>query len=179
MNRRSLLAAGALAVASIPITARGQTGKDPGEAMGPDVKKPYGSPITIDQARRVLNAAAAVADQKQVAVVISVVDSGGNLVAFERLDGALLAAITVSQDKARAALTFRRGTHELDAALRAGHNSLLSIDGFVASPGGLPLVLKDKVVVGAIGVSGAGATDNREIADAGAGAFKRATASAS
>lgn len=173
MQRRQLLTWGALAIAAVPVAARGQagTGKDPGD-FGGDAKKPYGPPITIDQARRVLNAASGLADQKQVGVVISVVDSGGNLVAFERLDGALLASITVSQDKARAALMFRRGTHELDAALRAGHHSLLSVDGFVASPGGLPLVLKDKIV-GAIGVSGAGGDDNKSIAEAGLNAFKR------
>jgi hypothetical protein len=61
---------------------------------------PYGLPISLDRAQAVIGAA----------VNISVVDSGGNLVAFQRMDGAMLASIKIAEHKARAAATFRRPT---------------------------------------------------------------------
>ena len=71
---------------------------------------------------------------------IAVVDSGGNLVAFKRMDGAQLASVQISEHKARAAATFRRETKAFEAGIQGGNNYIITLDGVVASRGGIPLV---------------------------------------
>src|SRR5271170_5748836 len=67
---------------------------------------PYGRPISLARAQAVIDAALAEATRRKWKMNVSVVDSGGNLVAFQRMDGAMLASIQIAQHKARAAATF-------------------------------------------------------------------------
>src|SRR5256885_10421331 len=69
---------------------------------------PYGAPISADKAREVLAAAVAEAKKRNWPMNISVLDSGANLVTFERMDGAQLGSIQISQHKGRAAGEYRR-----------------------------------------------------------------------
>jgi len=69
---------------------------------------PYGPPISLDRAQAVIQAAVAEAQKRNWKMNIAVADSGGNLVAFQRMDGAMLASIQIAEHKARAAATFRR-----------------------------------------------------------------------
>jgi glc operon protein GlcG len=69
---------------------------------------PYGLPISLDRAQAVIHAAVAEAKNRNWKMNAAVVDSGGNLVAFQRMDGAMLASIQIAEHKARAAATFRR-----------------------------------------------------------------------
>src|SRR5580658_7246124 len=71
---------------------------------------PYGLPISLDQAQEVIHAGVADAKKRNWKMNVAVVDSGGNLVAFQRMDGAMLASIQIAEHKARAAATFRRPT---------------------------------------------------------------------
>src|SRR5271167_832654 len=71
---------------------------------------PYGPPISLDRAEAVIHAAVAEAKKRDWKMNVAVVDSGGNLVAFQRMDGAMLASIQIAEHKARAAATFRRPT---------------------------------------------------------------------
>src|ERR1700693_4925324 len=71
---------------------------------------PYGPPISLDPAQAVLQAAGAEAKERNWKMNIAVADSGGNLVAFQRMDGAMLASIQIADHKARAAAPFRRPT---------------------------------------------------------------------
>ncbi|MGP0098162.1 MAG: GlcG/HbpS family heme-binding protein, partial [Terriglobales bacterium] len=71
---------------------------------------PYGRPISLYQAQAVLQAAVAEARKRNWKMNVAVADSGGNLVAFQRMDGAMLASIPIAQHKAKAAVTFRRPT---------------------------------------------------------------------
>src|ERR1700757_3829340 len=71
---------------------------------------PYGPPISVQKANAAIQAAAAEATKRGWALNIAVYDSGGNLVAFERMDGAQIASIAISQHKARVAVTYRRPT---------------------------------------------------------------------
>src|SRR5271154_787135 len=71
---------------------------------------PYGRPVSLDQAQAVIHAAVVEAKKRDWKMNIAVADSGGNLVAFQRMDGAMLAAIQIAEHKARAAVTFRRPT---------------------------------------------------------------------
>src|SRR5277367_5703353 len=69
---------------------------------------PYGAPISLEAADAAINAAFAEAKKHNWKMNIAVVDSGGNLVAFRRMDGAQLASISISEHKARVAAKFRR-----------------------------------------------------------------------
>src|SRR5689334_15941209 len=87
---------------------------------------PYGPAISADKAKEVIAAAAAEAKKRGWPMNIAVLDGGGNLVAFERMDGAQLASIEISQHKARAAAKFRRETKIFEGAIQNGLNYLIT-----------------------------------------------------
>ena len=86
---------------------------------------PYGPPISLDRAQAVIHAAVAEAKKRNWKMNVAVVDSGGNLVAFQRMDGAMLASIQIAEHKARAAATFRRPTKIFEDGIQP-HASQLS-----------------------------------------------------
>src|SRR5581483_8869260 len=98
---------------------------------------------------------------------VAVVDSGANLVAFARMDGALLGSIAIAQHKARAAVKFRRETKALEAGVQAGNTYLLTLDDVIASRGGIPLMEGGRIV-GAIGCSGGTGSQDEVACKAGA-----------
>jgi len=114
---------------------------------------PYGAPIGLEHAKRVAAAAAAEARKHNWKMNIAVVGPAGELIYFEKMDGAQNASIPIAQHKARAAATFRRETKVFQDAVDGGHPYLLSLDGIIASEGGFPLVQAGKLI-GAIGCSG-------------------------
>ena len=128
---------------------------------------PYGPGISAEEANAVIQAAAAEAKKRDWKLNIAVVDSGGNLVAFERMDGAQLASIAISEHKARAAVMYRRETKVFENGVQSGLHYVLSLDGVIASRGGIPLVAGGKLV-GAIGCSGGTGSQDEVAAKAGA-----------
>jgi glc operon protein GlcG len=129
---------------------------------------PYGPPISLDRAEEVIHAAVADAKKRNWKMNIAVVDSGGNLVAFQRMDGAMLASIKIAEHKARAAATFRRPTKVFEDGINLMHlNYLLAFDGVIASRGGIPLIEKGSII-GAIGVSGGTDSQDEIVSQAGA-----------
>jgi uncharacterized protein GlcG (DUF336 family) len=99
---------------------------------------------------------------------VAVADSGGNLVAFQRMDGALLASIQIAEHKARAAVTFRRPTKIFEDGIQLMHlNYLLAFDGVIASRGGIPLIDRG-AIIGAIGCSGGTDSQDEIVGKAGA-----------
>ncbi len=121
---------------------------------------PYGLPISLEQAQAVIHAAVDEAKKRDWKMNVAVADSGGNLVAFQRMDGAMLASIQIAQHKARAAATFRRETKVFEDGVQLMHlNYLLAFDGIIASRGGVPLIDQGKII-GAIGCSGG--TDSQD-----------------
>jgi glc operon protein GlcG len=121
---------------------------------------PYGLPLSLDQARAVIQAAVAEAKKRNWKMSVAIADSGGNLVAFQRMDGAMLASIQIAQHKARAAATFCLETKVFEDGIQLMHlNYLLAFDGIIASRGGIPLIEQGKIV-GAIGCSGG--TDSQD-----------------
>ena len=115
---------------------------------------PYGAPITLDRADAVIAAAVAEAKKHNWKMNVTVVDSGGNLVSFKRMDGAQLASISISEHKARAAIMYRRETKIFENAIQMSHfNYITTLDGVIASRGGFPLVENGKLI-GAVGCSG-------------------------
>ena len=129
---------------------------------------PYGAPISLEAAQKVLAAAVEEAKRRNWKMNIAVVDSGGNLVAFERMDGAQLASITISQHKARTAATYRRETKAFENGIQQhGQNYLITLDGVIASRGGIPLVEGGRLI-GAIGCSGGTGSQDEAVCKTGA-----------
>jgi glc operon protein GlcG len=129
---------------------------------------PYGPPITLDSAQSVIHTAVAEAKKRNWKMNVAVVDSGGNLVAFQRMDGAMLASIQIAEHKARAAATFRRPTKVFEDGINLMHlNYLLAFDGVIASRGGIPLI-EQGAIIGAIGVSGGADSQDEIVGEAGA-----------
>ena len=144
-----------------------------GPAPAQTVPPPYGPPIGIENARKVMAAAEAEASKNNWAVVIAIIDSGGHVVMMHRYDNVQLSSIEISQGKAKTALMFKRPTKVLDDAISSGGSGLrfLSLKDIVPLEGGLPLVLDGKIV-GAIGVSGVLSAQDAQIARAGVDALK-------
>jgi uncharacterized protein GlcG (DUF336 family) len=133
---------------------------------------PYGSPITLDQAKRAMAAAELEAAKNSWQVAITILDSGGNLVMFHKIDNTQLSAITVSEGKARTALEFKRPSKALDDAIASGGGGLrlLALKNITPIEGGMPVIVDGKIV-GAIGVSGALSSQDDQVARAGAAAL--------
>ena len=121
---------------------------------------PYGAPISLARAEAAIAAARAEAEKHDWALDIAVVDSGANLVAFGRMDGAQLGSIAISEHKARTAAKFRRATKAFEEGIQKNdYKYQLTLDDVIASRGGIPLI-EDGKLIGAIGCSGgAGSQD--------------------
>lgn len=134
---------------------------------------PYGAPIPLADAKRVLAAAQAEAVKNKWNVAIAIVDAGGHLVAYERMDSTQHGSVLVSQEKAQTAVAFRRSTKVFQDGVAAGGEGLriLRLPGATPIEGGLPLVSGGKIV-GAIGVSGVTSAQDGIIAAAGVAALK-------
>ena len=134
---------------------------------------PYGVPLALERATVAINAAIAEAKKHDWKMNVAVVDSGGNLVAFQRMDGAQLASIPISEHKARAAVTFRRETKAWENAIQTnGFNYVMTLDGVIASRGGIPLIEGGKIV-GGIGCSGATGSQDEVACKAGVAALQK------
>jgi glc operon protein GlcG len=116
----------------------------------------YGAPIPLEKAKTVAAAAVAEAQKNGWLMAVTVVDSSGELVFFEKMDGTQLGSIEVSMAKAHSAIFFKRPTKSYDDALAAGGAGLrsLKVPGAMPVEGGIPLVENGKII-GAVGVSGA------------------------
>ena len=126
-------------------------------------------------AGRVIDAARAEAAQRGVAVSIAVLDRGGFLVGFVRMDGIHAGTVAVSIAKARTAVLYNRATSVFASGLASGNMALLSLPDMVTLPGGVPLAT-EMGLAGAIGVSGAAPEIDEAIALAGRVAFEAAQA---
>jgi glc operon protein GlcG len=135
---------------------------------------PYGSAITLDDAKRAMAAAELEAAKNSWQVAITIIDSGGNLVMFHKVDNTQLASVGASEGKARTALTFKRPSKALDDAIAAGGAGLrlLAVKDITPLEGGLPIIIDGKII-GAIGVSGALSSQDAQVAKAGADALAK------
>jgi len=170
---RMLAFAGFFAVAAgsaLAQTLAQQPAPTPAPAAAPVL--PYGPAITLDQAKRVMAAAELEAAKNSWQVAITVIDSGGNLVMFHKIDNAQLASATVSEGKARTALQFKRPSKALDDAIAAGGAGmrLLALKDITPLEGGVLVVVGGRII-GAIGVSGALSSQDAQVAKTGADAL--------
>lgn len=128
--------------------------------------------LTLEGAKKVVEAAAAEAKRSNAGGAIAVVDDGGHLILLERLDNTFPAAAIVATEKARTAATFRKDTRTFEDAIKNGRTSLVAVSAMTPLQGGVPIMV-DGQVVGAVGVSGAAnAQQDEDIAKVAAGAVK-------
>jgi uncharacterized protein GlcG (DUF336 family) len=131
--------------------------------------------VTLNEARTIIAAAEKKAAEIGQPMNIAVADSGGNLVAHVRMDGAWLGSVDISINKAFTARAFDISTKELAVHAQPGkqfYGIHASNDGrIMIFAGGIPLK-RDGKVVGAIGVSGGSGDQDQAVAEAGAAAFK-------
>ena len=100
--------------------------------------------------------------------MICVVDDGGHLIYLERMDGAQLGSVQIAQDKARTAVLFKRPSKALEDAVSGGRTVIMKLAGAIPVEGGIPLYAGDGGdLLGAIGVSGASAAQDGQVAAAG------------
>ncbi|HKS81889.1 MAG TPA: heme-binding protein [Candidatus Acidoferrales bacterium] len=132
---------------------------------------PYGPSINLEKAKKVVAPAAAEARKNGWNLAFAVVDTGGNLVYFEKMDDTQIGSINVAIEKARSAALFKRPTKVFEDALKGGATPVLRVEGAVPVEGGIPIVIDGKIV-GAIGASGATSAQDGECAKAGADALK-------
>jgi uncharacterized protein GlcG (DUF336 family) len=132
----------------------------------------YGANVNQEQARKAIAGALAEARKINVPMAVTVVDTAGQLVAFERMDNTQTGSIAVSQDKAVSAAMFRRPTKAFQDVVAGGGAGLriLTLRGASAVEGGVPLTVDGKII-GAIGVSGGSAEQDGEVAKSGSTAL--------
>ena len=134
---------------------------------------PYGAPISLARASAAIAAAVGEAKKRDWKLNVAVVDSGGNLVAFQRMDGAQLASIQVSEHKARSAATFRRETKAFEDAIQQKNAPyVMTLDGVIGSRGGIPL-MEGGQMIGSIGCSGGTGSQDEVVCRAGANAVNK------
>ena len=132
------------------------------------------SDIDLDQAQTVVAAALKKAEEISTLMNVTVIDAGGNLKAFARMDGAWLGSIDISAKKARTARFFDMDSGAIGALSQpAGplYNIEVSNGGLITFPGGVPLKNAGGEIIGAIGVSGSTVENDHTVAVAGASAL--------
>jgi uncharacterized protein GlcG (DUF336 family) len=127
--------------------------------------------LTLEAAKRMAVAAEAEAAKNGWLVAVAVVDDGGNLLLFHRMDNAKLVAVDIAIRKAKTAVFFQGETKALELEVtKGGRTSLLPIDDFMPLEGGLPIAVEGKII-GAIGVSGMAGDQDALCAKAGLAAL--------
>ena len=163
---RIIVAAATAAVMLSPLGAGAQAPTPPPQPAGS--LPPYGPGIGLAAAQKMLLAAEAEAKKFGWQEAIAVVDSGGRLVAFARMDETQLASIDIAMAKAVTANAVKRPTKVLQDSVAPGSSTprMAGLPGITTIEGGLPIVINGKVV-GAIGAAGAAANQDSQVAAAG------------
>lgn len=156
-----------LAALALSVAAFGQT------PLVPPPNVPYGISISADSAKKLAAAAIAEARKNNWAMAVAVVDTGGYLVYFERMQDTQLGSVEVAIEKAKSAALFRRPTKSFQDTLAAGGAGLrlLGLTGAIPVEGGIPIIVDGKLV-GAVGASGGSSDQDGRTAQAGVAAMK-------
>jgi glc operon protein GlcG len=126
----------------------------------------YGEPIATELARKAAAAAIAEAKKNSWQIAVAIVDTAGELVFFERIDGTQTGSISLAVDKARTAVAYKRSTKNLEDRIVEGRVQYLKQPIAIPIEGGLPIVIGGKVV-GGLGVSGVRSHQDGVVAKAG------------
>ena len=143
------------------------------QAPSPPPIVPYGAPLGLEAAKKVMAAAEAEAVKNNWAMAIVILDSTGHMVMLHKLDNTQYGSLMAAEDKAHSAINYRRPTKVFEDLVAQGGIGLRSLALRGASPleGGIPINADGKIV-GAIGVSGGTSVQDGQVAKAGADAAK-------
>ena len=135
----------------------------------PPPTTPYGPPIGLEAAKKAMAAAEAEAVKNNWPMAIVILDSTGHIVMLHRLDNTQYGSIRVAQDKAQTALDFRRPSKVFEDSVAQGGIGMrtLGLRGATPLEGGVPIIADGKII-GAVGVSGATAQQDGQVAKIGA-----------
>lgn len=166
MFHRSGVTIGAL-LALASLTAAAQS------PLSPPPQIPYGMAISTESAKQAAAAAIAEARKNRWNMAIAIVDTGGYLVYFEKMQDTQTGSVDLAIEKARTSALFRRPTKVFEEAVAAGGDGLrvLHLPGTIPHEGGVPIIVGGKLV-GAVGVSGGSVEQDGQVANAGARALK-------
>jgi glc operon protein GlcG len=142
-----------------------------GVALAQQMPNLYGPNISLATAKKVAAAAAAQAMNMKINVVITIVDTGGNLLYLERFDVVQYGSVDVALHKAKCSVAYKRPTKAFEDTIGSGKMAYLTLDGISAIEGGVPII-QDGKIIGAIGVSGGSAAQDGQVAVAGARVIK-------
>ena len=150
----AIIAAGAALLLSMSSSAQQLAPLPPGLPEKMPFNIPYGPPISMDAAKRLVEASLAEATKRGWKMAVAVVSPSGDLTYFAKMDDTLLASADIAPRKARTAVRFRRDTKLFFDQVEAGHPFVTTLDPtLVASPGGVPIIVDGKLI-GGIGCSG-------------------------
>ena len=121
--------------------------------------------LTLEGAKKMMAAAEAEARKNNWNVAIAIVDAGGNLLLFQKLDETQSGSIDVAIGKARTAVTFKRPTKALEEIISGGRSVFLAVEGITPLQGGLPIMLEGQVL-GGVGVSGVLSSQDEQVSQA-------------
>lgn len=127
----------------------------------------YGPNIKLEQARKIIAAGQVEAKKNSWPVAIAVVDTAGNLVAFERMEDTQTASMEVAQDKARSSAIYRRSSKVFEDLVAGGGagTRVLNLRNASTVEGGVPITVDGKII-GAVGVSGVTSAQDGMVAKA-------------
>lgn len=130
--------------------------------------QPY---LTLEDAKRISDAAEAKSKEEGWNMVIVVLDAGGHMVSLRKMDGVQIGSIDVALGKAKTSVYFKRPSKAFEDIMKGeGGARIATLPNVVAIEGGLP-IFKDGVIVGAIGISGASSAQDGIVAAAGISAY--------
>lgn len=143
------------------------------QAAAPAAPPAYGPAISLDMAKKAMAGAEAEAKKNGWPVAISIVDSAGQLVMFQRLENTQYGSIDIATGKAVTSVNFRRPSKALEDAITGGGAGLrlLAVSGLTPLEGGVP-IMADGKIIGGIGVSGVTSAQDAQVARAGSDALK-------
>src|SRR5438128_837087 len=127
--------------------------------------------IGLEGAKKMMAAAEAEARKNKWNVAIAIVDAGGHLLMFQKLDETQSGSVAIAIGKARSAAAFKRPTKALEEIIAGGRSVFLAVADLTPLQGGLPVVI-DGQVVGAVGVSGVLSSQDEQVAQAAVDALK-------
>ena len=127
--------------------------------------------LSLEDARKAAAAASTEAKKNKWNMAIAVVDDGGQLIYFERIDETQVGSIDIAIGKARTASIFKRPTKALEDAINGGQHAILTFPNTLPREGGLP-IFADGKCIGAIGVCGGKSSEDAQVGIAGVDALK-------
>ena len=129
--------------------------------------------LTLADCEKIAAASLAEARRNKWVVSIAILDDGGHLLHFVRMDGASPASADISVEKARTAAMTRRTSGMWEERIKQGRTAMLKMPGILPVQGGVPIIV-DGGCVGAVGVSGVQSHEDEQIAQAGIDALLKA-----